>query len=319
MIVACSNDYLGLARHPEVVAAATGGGAGSSRLISGDRPIHRALEAELEALFGRPALVFPTGYQANLAVFSTVCAAGETIASDALNHASIIDGLRLSKARRVVVPHAEPGAIPEDVDLIAVESLYSMDGDLAPLAAYPQRPLLAVDEAHAFGCMGPGGRGAAAMMGLQPDILIGTFGKAIGSAGAFVVGPPELRDLLINAGRSFIFTTAMAESVAAQALAGLRIAKRSDARRQRLADNAARLRTGLTDLGWQPLGAAHIVPVVVGPRVMEHAARLLDAGVLAPGIRWPTVPEGEERIRLTVSSEHTADQIDRILDALGGA
>lgn len=315
IIVACSNDYLGLAWDDAVRAAAHGGGSGGSRLISGSRPVHHALEDALLARFGRPALVFPSGYQANLAVFSTVCGAGELVASDATNHASMIDGLRLSAARRAVVPHATPGAIPADAQLVAVEGLFSMDGDVPPLRDYPRGPWLAVDEAHAVGCLGPEGTGCAAMLGVVPDILIGTFGKAYGAAGAFVIGPPELRDLLINAGRSFIFTTATPEPVAAMALAGLRRA--DDALRARLAENTLRFRAGLRQLGWNPLGDHHIVPIVVGDRAVALAETLLERGVYAPAIRWPTVAAGQERIRFTVSAAHTAEQLDRVLDALG--
>jgi 7-keto-8-aminopelargonate synthetase-like enzyme len=319
VIVACSNDYLGLAWDPDVRAAASGGGSGGSRLIGGSRPIHDALESALEELYGRPALLFPSGWQANLAVFSTACVAGERMASDALNHASIIDGMRLSRAERVIVPHADASAIPDDIALVAVEGLFSMDGDVPPLADYPRGPLLAVDEAHSVGCLGPRGLGAAAAAGIVPDVVIGTFGKALGSAGAFVVGPPELRELLVNTGRSFIFTTAAPEPVVAMALAGLRRATGDAELRERLAAQTARLRAGFSQQGWRPLGDAHIVPVVVGPRAMELAAALLAKGVLAPGIRAPTVPAGTERVRFTVSAAHTDDQIDRIVDALGPA
>lgn len=317
LIVACTNDYLGLAWHPDVRAAARGGGAGASRLIGGSRPVHHALEDALEAWFGRPALLFPSGWQANQALFSAAFGPDDVVASDQLVHASIIDGLRLSRARRVVVPHAEPAAIPADATAIAVEGLYSMDGDTPPLAAYPNGPWLFVDEAHAVGCLGPDGRGVAAAQGVAADAIVGTFGKALGAAGAFVVGPPELKALLVNAGRSFIFTTAPPEPVAAMALAAVRIAAGDAERRERLADRARRFRGHLRELGWSPLGSAHIVPVVVGPGVMDVAARLLDAGVLAPGIRWPTVPAGQERVRFTVSSEHTDAQLDRIAAALG--
>jgi 7-keto-8-aminopelargonate synthetase-like enzyme len=317
VIVACSNDYLGLAHHPDVIAAAQGRGAGASRLIGGTRPAHEALEQAIEAWFGRPALLFPSGYQANLAVFSTVCGPGDRIASDALNHASIIDGVRLSRAERTIAAHADPAAIPPDTRLIAVEGLYSMDGDMPPLARYPRDPWLAVDEAHAIGCLGPLGRGAAAAQGLTPDILIGTLGKALGSSGAFVVGPPELKSLLINSARSFIFTTAPPEPVAQMALAATRLATRDDALREALSARVQRFRQSLCQLGWKPLGAAHVVPVVVGPRVMEVAARLLQNGVLAPGIRFPTVPRGLERIRFTVSAAHTDEQLDRVALALG--
>jgi len=315
VIVACSNDYLGLATHPELQAAARGGGATGSRLISGSRPVHHQLEAALADWLGRPALLFTSGWHANLAVLSTVCEPGDLAASDADNHASIIDGLRLSRAQRCIVPHADPEAVPPEARLCVVEGLFSMGGDRAPVADYPPGPWLAVDEAHSIGAVGPQGRGVAAAAGRVPDILIGTFGKAFGCAGAFVVGPPELRDLLVNAGRSFIFTTALPEPVAAMALVGLRLA--NDERRQQLRSRVQRLREGLRQLGWQAPGADHIVPVIVGERALEVAAHMLERGVFAPAIRWPTVPRGQERLRLTVSAAHTDEQIDRILDALG--
>lgn len=317
VIVACSNDYLGLAWDPVVRAAARGGGATGARLISGARPVHRQLEEALEAWLGRPALLFGSGWHANLALFSTVCEAGDLVASDASNHASIIDGLRLSRARRVVVPHADPRAIPADARLVAVEGLYSMDGDVPPLPAYPRGPWLAVDEAHALGCLGPGGRGAAAALGVVPDAIVGTFGKAFGVAGAFVAGPADLVALLVNSARPFVFTTALPEPVAAMALAAL--GRATDELRQRLEANVERFRCALLQLGWTPLGDAHVVPVVVGDRAMPLAARLLERGVFAPGIRFPTVPRGSERIRFTVSAAHSAEDLDRICEALGPA
>ncbi len=313
VIVACSNDYLGLAFEAQVQAA--GGGAGASRLIGGSRPAHHALEAALEDLFGRPALTFSSGWAANLAVLSTVCEAGDLVASDAQNHASIVDGLRLSRADRRVVAHADPTAVPADARHSVVEGLFSMDGDVPPLDRWPTAPWLCVDEAHSVGCLGPSGRGVAAMMGREPDILVGTFGKAYGAAGAFVIGPQPLKDLLINAGRSFIFTTAVPEAVAQMALAGLRAA--NDERRGQLAANVRYFREALRQLGWAPLGDHHIVPLVVGPTVMDWSRRLLDRGVLVPGIRWPTVARGAERLRFTVSAAHQRDHLDRIVDALG--
>jgi len=199
--------------------------------------------------------------------------------------------------------------------MVVVEGLYSMDGDTVPLRDYPTAPWLAVDEAHAVGCLGPDGRGAAAEAGVTPDILIGTFGKAYGAAGAFVVGPAPLRDLLVNTGRSFIFTTAPPEPVVAMALAGMTAA--TDELRERLRSNTRYLRIGLRQLGYDPLGHAHIVPIVIGPGAMAVSDRLLARGVYAPGIRWPTVPRGQERIRLTVSAAHEEEHLDRILQALG--
>jgi 7-keto-8-aminopelargonate synthetase-like enzyme len=261
-----------------------------------------------------PALLFGSGHHANLALFSTIGEAGDRIVSDAANHASIIDGLRLSKAERIVVPHGE-SRVPDDALLVAVEGLFSMDGDTAPLPSYPKGPWLAVDEAHAVGCLGPGGRGVAAMLGVAPDFVIGTFGKAFGASGAFVAGPPEGIALLVNAARTFIFTTAPPEPAVAMALAGFRRA--DDALREQLEANVRRFRCALIQLGWTPLGDAHIVPIVTGADTMALAARLRERGVFAPGIRWPTVPAGSERIRFTVSAAHTDEQLDRICDALG--
>lgn len=315
--VLCSNDYLGLAFDARVREAARGGGAGGARLITGDRPIHQALEATLEDWLGLPAVLFTSGWHANLGLLTAALQAGDRVASDALNHASIIDGLRLSRAERRVVPHADPRAIAADTTAIVVEGLFSMDGDVPPLADYPTEPWLFVDEAHAIGCLGPDGRGAAAAAERTPDALVGTFGKALGAHGAFVAGPPALKALLINHARSFIFTTGPAEPVAAMALAGLRIARAEPERRARLADNARYLRRGLEQLGWRPLGTAHIVPVVVGERVVELDARLQRSGFFVAAIRAPTVAPGTERLRMTVSAAHTREQLDRFLDTLG--
>jgi 8-amino-7-oxononanoate synthase len=314
-IIACSNDYLGLSWHPDVRAAASGGGATGSRLISGSRPVHEALEDALEDWLGRPCLVFSSGWHANLAIGATLCTAGQRVGSDASNHASLIDGLRLGPADRVILPHADPDAIPEGLDLIVVEALFSMDGDRPDLTRYPTEPWLAVDESHSIACLGPGGRGVAAEQGIVPDVLMGTFGKAFGGAGAFVCGPQELRDLLVNAARSFIFTTAPPEPVMGMALASLSAA--TDALREQLAANVKHLRHGLSEQGWACTGSDHIVPVVVGDGAMALSERLHQRGVFAPAIRWPTVPKGQERLRLTVSAAHTHEQLDRIVDALG--
>ena len=312
--VFCSNDYLGLAHHRDVVAAFQGAGAGASRLISGNRPAHEALEERLSDWFGRPTTVFSSGYHANLALMSTVLEQGDVVASDALNHASIIVGLRLSKAQREILPHGQPDAVRPDAQMVVVEGLYSMDGDVLDLPKYCGEHWLAVDEAHAVGAIGPDGRGVAAAQGVEPDFLIGTLGKALGSYGAFVVGPPVLRELLISRGRSFIFTTGLPEPVVCAAAAALDLA--TDERRQALAHNVARFRTGLDELGIAALGQDHIVPVVFGERTMAIADALLNRGFWAAGIRAPTVPAGFERVRFTLSAAHTDEQIDQLLDAL---
>ena len=310
-----SNDYLGLAGHPELVAAMGSGGAGAARLMSGNRAGHDALEEQLSDWLGRPATLFGSGYLANLAVFSCLFGRGDRVASDALNHASMIDGLRLSRCERVILPHG-CASVPEGTTAIAVEGLYSMDGDTPPFAALPAEPLLVVDDAHALGCLGPGGRGAAAAADVVPDVLVGTLGKAFGAAGAFVVGPPAVRELLVSTSRSFIYTTAMPEGVALAAAAGLRLA--TDERRERLRSNTTRLRSGLVDLGVPCLGTAHIVPIVTGAQTMGLAAQLLEAGFLVGAVRYPTVARGQERLRITLSACHSDHQIDRLLLTLAG-
>lgn len=312
-----SNDYLGLAEHPAIRAAMASGGAGAARLISGNRPGHDALEDALGAWMGRPVTLFGSGYLANLAVFTALFGAGDHVASDALNHASIIDGLRLSRCARTVLRHGS-AAVPTGANAVAVEGLYSMDGDFAPvveLAAAPGAPLLVVDEAHAVGCIGPEGRGVAALAGVTPDVVVGTLGKAFGAAGAFVVGPPEVRDVLVSSARPFIYTTGMPEGLALAALAGLRLA--TDERRERLAARVQRLRAGLAQVGGLAGGVAHIVPIRTGPRTMELAGALLERGFLVGGVRYPTVARGDERLRVTVSAEHTDDQVDRLVASLG--
>jgi 8-amino-7-oxononanoate synthase len=316
-VVFCSNDYLGLAWEPKVRQAfADGGGAGSARLISGDRPVFHRLERALGERLGGAALLFGSGYLANLALYPTLLQAGDTVASDALVHASIIDGLRLSKAQRTILPHGGLD-LPADCTALVVESLYSMDGDIADLVACRTATpdaWLCVDEAHAFGTLGPDGNGVGALQGARPDITVLTLGKALGGVGAAIVGPPALRELLISAGRAFIFNTGLPEGVAAAALVGLELA--TDNRRWRLAHNSAQLRAGLRELGLDPLGAAHIMPVVLGPRAMAIAAALWERGYYAAGIRPPTVAPGTERIRFTLSSEHTEDEIEGLLAAL---
>ena len=305
-----SNDYLGLAHHQEMRKAWKGGGAGSSRLIAGSRPSHRDLEDALEELFGKPALVFSSGYQANLAVMSTLFDASHTVGSDRFNHASIIDGLRLSACEVTITEH---GVFDLSADVQVAEGLYSMDGDVVDLQQNPEQPLV-VDEAHAVGAVGPEGRGVCAQQGRDPDVLIGTFGKAYGAAGAFVVLDQDAKDLLISAGRSFIYTTALAEPAVRAAMLGLKLA--NDGRREKLAGNVKRFREGLKELGVTTRGDAHIVPVVLGDRTMEMAEALFSRGVYVPGIRYPTVARGDERLRFSLSSEHSDAAIDGALGAL---
>lgn len=305
-----SNDYLGLAQYPELQAAWKGGGSGSSRLIAGSRPVHERLESQLQEHFGRPVLVFSSGYQANLAVMTTLFQAHHVVGSDRLNHASIIDGLRLSACSVSVSKH---GVFDSDADAQVVEGLYSMDGDRIDLTQNPDQ-FLVVDEAHSVGAIGPEGRGVSADQGREPDVLVGTFGKAYGAAGAFVVLDEEAKRLLVSQGRSFVYTTALAEPAAYAALKGFELA--TDERRERLEANVNRFRDGLRDQGVPTLGEDHVVPVVLAERTMPVAEKLLDKGIFVPGIRYPTVERGQERLRFSLSAAHTEDAIDRALEAL---
>ena len=319
-----SNDYLGLAAHPDVVQAWKDGahfGTGSARLIAGDRTSHHALEEALEERFGQPATLFSSGWHANLALLSTLLDSADTVASDALNHASLIDGIRLSGAHKQILPHGNLD-LHSDTRLLVLEGIYSMDGDIpdfrkAAKAANAVQAWWMVDEAHSVGVIGPNGCGSASAQDQQPDFRVGTLGKALGSFGAFVLGPSELKELLISRGRSFIFTTGLPESCARAGLTGLRLA--NDERREQLWDRVQRLRRALQQVDIPAEGEHHIVPILLGAQTMHVAAQLRAAGILVPGIRPPTVPQGQERLRITLSAAHTADQIDRLVEELVGA
>ncbi|MES1204300.1 MAG: 8-amino-7-oxononanoate synthase [Pseudomonadota bacterium] len=336
----CTNDYLGLAGHPVVVeasaayAAHAGLGAAASRLVAGESPAHRALEADLARFLHLPAaLLFPTGYQTNIGVITALAAAGDLIASDAANHASIIDGCRLSRARVVIYPHADADAArralatdgPFRRRLLVTESVFSMDGDRAPLAdlaraASEQHGILIVDEAHAIGVAGPQGRGLAAAVGVIPDVTVGTLGKSLGSLGGFAAGSDLLREVLVNTARSFVFTTASPPALCASASAALAICRGPDgeARRRHAATLAQAVRAGLERLGFTSPGVDLIVPVVLGDdaAALSLSARLQTHGILVPAIRPPTVPEGTSRLRITLSAAHTHHDITRLLAAL---
>ncbi len=333
-----SNDYLGLASHPEVIAAAAetaeceGFGAGAARLVSGDLPSHRALETDLATFTQRPAaLLFPTGYQANLGVITALAGPSDLIASDVANHASLIDGCRLSRATIAIFSHADPRAAGEALSrpgtyrrrFLVSESLFSMDGDAAPLAelaavAASYDAVFIVDEAHALGVLGPGGRGLSIQAGVSPDVVVGTLGKAFGSAGGFVTGAAILRDYLVNRARTFIFTTAAPPVLAGAARAALRLASgpAGDQKRERLRSQQARL---LGALGGKVAGRpGPILPVILGAdeRALAAAAHLRRRGLFVPAIRPPTVQEGTARLRVTLSSEHTDEDIDSLAAAL---
>lgn len=346
-LLLCSNNYLGLANHPQVIEAAAtaahdyGVGSGASRLISGSTPLHDRLEEELADLKrSRRALLFNSGYQANLGAITALVGAEDEIFSDELNHASLIDGCRLSKARIRVYPHNDTGVLREHLRasrarrrLIVTDSVFSMDGDVAPLPticdlAEEFGAMVMVDEAHATGVLGTAGAGAVAALGLSDRITVqmGTLGKALGTFGAFVCGSDALVELLLNTARSFVFTTALPAPVVAAARAALDIARREDRRRHQLRRNADRLLHGLLALGFDvpqrlvhPAEAepTHIVPLMIGDahRTMEMSEALLEAGVFAQGVRPPTVPAGTSRLRVTLMATHTDADIDHALEA----
>ena len=339
-----SNNYLGLANHPALKRAAIqaterfGCGSGASRLISGSMAVHHELEARLAALKKtEAALVFPTGYHANIGVLSALMGPGDTILSDGLNHASIIDGCRLSRAEVRAYPHGDTPALDallaacptSGQRLIVTDTVFSMDGDLAPLAelvALARRydAWLMVDEAHATGVFGSHGSGLVEEAGLvdHVDIHMGTLGKALGGIGAYVAGSRALIDWLVNRARSFVYTTGMPPASAASALAALDLVEREPERRQRLWDNTRFLSDGLRGLGYR-LGEtrSQILPIIVGDarQTMSLAEAVLRRGVFAHGIRPPTVPEGTSRIRVTPMATHTRAQLERTLDAFAAA
>jgi 8-amino-7-oxononanoate synthase len=321
----CSNDYLGLATE---LAPPEAGGAGASRLVSGDRPVHARLEEASAALVGQAsALAFTSGYAANVGLLSALAGPGDLVVSDALNHASIIDGARLSRARVAVVPHLDLEAVdaalrarPETRAFVVTESYFSMDADSPDLIALRQvcdahDAALLVDEAHALGVLGPDGRGLCAEAGVRADAVVGTFGKAFGAGGAFVSGCPALVTWLWNRARSFVFSTGLSPVVAAAALQGLRRAQAEPARRLQVRRAAAMLREGLGDLGVRPWGSGHIVPWVLGTpaRALRVAAALTERGLEVRAIRPPSVPDGTARIRLTVTARHAAADVERAL------
>jgi 8-amino-7-oxononanoate synthase len=341
MLSFCSNDYLGLASHPALAKAAAdaaardGAGASASRLVSGDLPAHRSLEAGLAAFLGRPAaLAFPSGYQTNVGVLTALAGRDDLIVSDSLNHASLVDGCRLSRARVAVYRHGDARAARRMLAaggrfrrrLVVTESLFSMDGDAAPLPALAEAAavtdsILVVDEAHALGVLGPGGRGLCAAGGIVPDVLIGTLGKAFGSAGGFAAGVPSLRELLVNRARTFIFATALPPPAAATAEAALALiaGPEGDLRRARLAERRNVLGEALVRRRAIPsIPIGPIVPLLLGSetRALAVAAGLNARGLFIPAIRPPTVPPGSSRLRMTLSSAHEPADLDRLLGAL---
>jgi 8-amino-7-oxononanoate synthase len=340
VINAASNDYLSLAGDRRIVRAAAnaldedGAGAGASRLILGNHRRHVSLEAALaDWLRCGGVRLFNSGYAANVGVLTSLLRAGDVVFSDELNHASIIDGCRLSRAEVVVFPHRDVGALEAALAsrtgrrrIVVSETLFSMDGDVADVEALllvsrRHEAALILDEAHAVGAWGPEGRGVAADVGVVPDVLIGTCGKALGGFGAFAATTPAIAALLWNRARSFVFSTALPPSVPAAVQAAVEIVRGSDGeqRRRSLAANARRLRDRVAGLGGEPTSA--IAPLVVGDdrRVMAVSAAVLEQRVFIQGIRPPTVPEGTARLRISLAAGHSVEEIDAIADAVNGA
>jgi len=338
-----SNDYLALAGNRLNAAVQgsierVGWGAGASPLVTGRGELHDRLERAL-AEFEQTdeALLFPTGFAANVGAVAALAGRGDIIFSDAKNHASIIDGCRLSGARVQVYPHCRADYLEKYLSqssgfrrrLIVTDGLFSMDGDLAPLDAIADLAeqhdaMLLVDEAHATGVFGAAGRGACEHFGVEDRVTarIGTLSKALGSLGGFVVGPTSVIEWLVNRARPYVFSTAPPECLAAAALEGLRVIRDEPRRRQELLSRAADLRLRLASQGWQMLDScSQIIPLLVGSPdlTMELAARLLDRGVYVPGIRPPTVPDGESLLRISLTWGHSAEMIEQLVAALAAA
>ncbi|HSS33226.1 MAG TPA: 8-amino-7-oxononanoate synthase [Solirubrobacterales bacterium] len=343
VLLLCSNNYLGLADHKLVREGAAeaaiywGAGSGASRLISGNMEPHRQLESRLAHFKGyESGLLFGSGYLANTGTIAALAGKGEVVFSDELNHASIIDGCRLSGAETFVYRHADLEHLAwglaeagERAALVVSDGIFSMDGDVAPIAgllelARSHGARLMIDEAHATGAIGPGGRGAVAAAGLsgEVDVIVGTLGKALGSYGAYVCADTEIVDYLVNRARPFVFSTALPPPSVGAAAAALDLLEAEPQRVERLQANAAALRAGLRAEGLAAgRSETQIVPLEVGDaeRTMELCELILERGVFAQGIRPPTVPEGSSRLRFTVMATHTADELQDASRVVGAA
>lgn len=335
VLLLCSNNYLGLAEHPALAAASRaaieqyGTSSGASRLVSGTMELHEQLERTV-ATFKKceAALLFNSGYAANTGIIPALAGRGDVIFSDRLNHASIVDGIMLSGARLVRYQHGDYGQLAKLMEkhgkgrcLIVTDGVFSMDGDIAPLAELTRLKrthgaLLMVDDAHGCGVLGEQGRGSAEMSGVgsEIDIQMGTFGKALGSFGAYAAFSAEVRDLLINRARSFIFSTSLPPAVVAASLAAVELVQtpEGDDLRKQLRANTIFFRNSLQQAGFNiPDGSTQIVPIVVGPAetTMQFSEALLAEAVFAQGIRPPTVPAGTSRLRFTLMATHTHDDL----------
>jgi len=339
-----SNNYLGLTTHPQLKTAmidATekwGAGSGAVRTIAGTMTVHEDLERRLaEFKHTEASLVFQSGFTANLGVLQSLVKEGDVIISDELNHASIIDGIRLSKAERSIFKHRDMDDLERPLErhrdkrvkLVVTDGVFSMDGDIAPLPAIVERAerfgaLVMVDDAHASGVLGKNGRGSVNHFGLdgRVDLQMGTLSKAIGVLGGYVAGPQTVRDFLIHRARPFLFSTSHPPGVAAACIAAIDVLVAEPERIDQLWKNTARFKAGLKRLGFET-GASEtpITPVIVGKGAiaMDFSDRVFKRGVFAQGIGFPTVAEGRARIRTIVTSMHTDAQLDRALEAFASA
>lgn len=341
LLAFCSNDYLGLATHPEVIRAMHqgsiryGAGSGASHLVTGHNQAHHALEEALAEFTGRSrALLFSTGYMANLGVVSALLGRGDQLYADRLNHASLIDAGVLSRAKVQRYPHADMQALAAQLEkpamgrrLIATDGVFSMDGDLAPL---PQLAELAragsawlmVDDAHGLGVLGKEGRGSLSHFSLSQEevpILMGTLGKAFGTFGAFVAGSEELIETLIQQARSYIYTTALPPAVAYATSVSLRLLREEEWRRTHLHELIRHFRTAVAELGLPLMDSmTPIQPLIAGSaeRALVWSRQLEEEGILVTAIRPPTVPEGSARLRITLSASHSEAHLERLIAAM---
>ncbi len=340
LLAFASNDYLGLAADPALVAAAREGaalygvGAGASHLVSGHYAAHHELEARLAAFVGlERALFFSSGYMANLGVITSLAGRDDAVFSDELNHASLIDGIRLSGAEKHIYPHLDLAALAAMLDacqrpgkLVVSDAVFGMDGDQANLPALLELcerhdAWLVVDDAHGFGIEGVDGRGSLSRFGIASKrvVYMGTLGKAAGVAGAFVAGPGQVVEWLLQSARSYIFTTGSPPLLAHALLTGIDLIEQGEERRRRLRQLIAQLRQGLNFRRWRlPESSTAIQPVIIGENseALQVGAALLAAGLWVPVIRPPTVPAGTARLRISLSAAHTPAQVERLVSAL---
>lgn len=337
----CSNDYLGLANDSRLIDAVCEGalrwgvGSGASHLVSGHLLPHDILEEKLAAFTGfSRALLFSTGYMANLGILAALVGRGDAVFADKLNHASLIDAVQLTRADSLRYPHGDLEALerqlrasPAKRKLILSDCVFSMDGDLAPLPGLLELAerfdaWLVIDDAHGFGVLGPQGRGSLAHFGLsnaERIVYMGTLGKAAGGSGAFVAGSATVIEWLLQKARTYIFTTGASPLMACALIASLELIEQGDERRTHLRNLTERLRDGLSQTRWQLLPSpTAIQPVIIGDNhdALRVANALYDRGLWVPAIRPPTVPRGSARLRVSLTTAHTTEQVDRLVDAL---